>query len=255
MITIDPRDGSGDLVAYLSGVAEEGRLEFGDASLTGEGPDGDPVGVGVEIKTVGDVLKCITDGRFSGHQLPGLVNSYQVVYLLIEGRWRRDFKSGMLQMNVASRRGGPFWMNASVGQRRFMWRDFDSWLMTIELKGGIRIRTTRDRQETAQFLKDLHSWWCPEAGGGWDKHQSHLAMHHVEYLRDQAMLIPPSPVRVVARDLPGIGDGKNGKAKGFEDNFDTVVEMVNAGEEEWAKVAGVGKKTASNIARFLYGKR
>jgi ERCC4-type nuclease len=252
MITIDDRAGSGDLVSYLRPRAELGRLEFGDASLEGEGPDGLPILVGVEIKTCGDALKCLTDGRFAGHQLPGLVSSYNVVYLLVEGDWRRDMKSGLLQFKWL-RKGKSQWYDASIGARRFMWSDFDRWFMTMEIKGGIRVRFVRDRLETAQFLKDLDKWWAVD---GWDSHQSHRAfdesggLTRPSELMDRAMLTRPGLVRLVAKELPGVGWGKS---QAVEKAFPTVADMVMASEKTWAGIDGIGKTMAARLYASLRG--
>ena len=53
-------------------------------SFTGQGPNG-PVSVGIEYKRMGDALACMVGGRFTGHQLPGLRQSYQQYWLLVEG--------------------------------------------------------------------------------------------------------------------------------------------------------------------------
>ncbi len=252
MILVDDRSGSKDLLDYLRPRASLERLEYGDVSIEGEGPEGVPILVGVEVKTVGDALSCLVNGRFAGHQLPGLIASYSVVYLLIEGQWRRDFKSGLLQFRGSGRRQ---WFDASLGTRRFMWADFDRWLVTMETKGGIRLRFTRERQETAQFLKDLDAWWSgPE--GGWGKHKSHLAfdesdtLSKPQELRDRALLTPPSLVRLVARELPGVGWEKS---KAGEKELKSVSERVVASWEEWERIPGIGKTMAKRIKDALLG--
>ena len=252
MILLDSRTGSGDLIHYLRPQAEVGRLEYGDAMLSGEGPDGVPVSVGVEVKQLSDVLKCMTDGRFAGHQLPGLIASYTVVYLLVEGEWRRDFQSGVLQTRYRKNRRGT-WTDVAVGSRRFMWSDFDRWLLTMEMKGGVRVKFTRERQETAQFLKDLHWWW----GEGWGKHKSHLAfddsggLTRPAELRDRALLVRPSVACLVAAQLPGLGQDRARKAAR---RFLTVEAMLGASEKDWAQVDGIGKTLARRIHDALRSK-
>ena len=73
MILIDPREGSKDLLPLMPlGLAHLSALPYTDACWNGLGPGGAAVIVGVERKRVGDMLACLKDGRFVGHQLPGM---------------------------------------------------------------------------------------------------------------------------------------------------------------------------------------
>jgi len=86
--------------------------------------------IGIEIKTVKDALSCVVSGRFAGHQLPGLVKEYDVVYFIIEGLWKAD-KEGLLEVPYGKR-----WRVVKLGSRYFMWRDFELWLTSMESMGG-----------------------------------------------------------------------------------------------------------------------
>jgi ERCC4-type nuclease len=211
------------------------RLEYGDACFTGNGPHG-PVAVGVEVKKVHDALQCMTDGRFAGHQLPGLVRTYDRVWLVLEGRFTVDFSSGLLLAEGRRRK------EISHGTRRFMYRDLDNWLTTMESCAGVRVRRTTDRVETARCLADLYGWWAKP----FHDHKAHLALH--TDAPDVALFSRPSFARMVAAQLPGVGFKKS---QAVVQKFGTVVEMVNAEESEWATIDGIGETLANRIFNAL----
>jgi len=62
------------------------------------------------------------------------------------------------------------------------------------------------------------------------------------------LLYKPSLARRVAAELPGIGIGKSGAVA---DHFKTVRKMVEADEQEWTEVAGIGKTLAKKINEAL----
>src|SRR5260370_42363568 len=64
------------------------HLDFGDYAFDGYGPRG-VVLVGVERKRIDDIVNSIHSGRFAGHQLPGLIETFDYSYLVIEGMFRR----------------------------------------------------------------------------------------------------------------------------------------------------------------------
>ena len=261
MIYVDTRAGSNELVPLLKGKGlpvTATRLDYGDVSFLGTGPDGVPVSVGVEVKSIHDVLKCVCDGRFAGHQLPGLIQSYEQAWLLICGLYRANYKTGILEYH---RKRGE-WRACSVGTRRFMASDLMAWLLTIETKGGIRVVRTLDWGEAVTWLKALYAWWT--SNGGWDNHKSHLAFHDgtrhgapykhdraqrmVASLADRALLTRPTLVRMVAAQLPSIGWNKS---KAIADRYRTVEELCAATPEELVELDGIGDTLAKGIYNSL----
>lgn len=234
LILIDSRQGSANLIGHLRhwGVkCQLDTLEYGDACFVGNGKDG-PISVGVEVKAVHDALNCMGDGRFAGHQLPGLVNSYDRIWLVVEGWYRPDFGSGILLADSTRRK------ELALGSRRFMYRDLDNWLTSMEVMANIRVRRVGDRVETARFVADLYGWWSK----GWTDHKSHLALH--EDRSDFAQFAKPPLVRVVASQLPGVGFKKSADVA---KRFPTVHALVHATEAEWAEIEGIGKTMAARI--------
>ena len=245
-LMLDDRTGSGDLLPllrarHLPTVLQ--RMEYGDAAFFGNGPDSCPIPIGIEIKQVSDVLKCVTDGRFAGHQLPGLCTTYELVWLVIEGSFRSDGRSGVLETFHRGR-----WSPYQIGARRFMFRELEHWLLTMEMKGGIRVKRTFNRDETADFLRNLYTWWTAKE---WDEHRSHLAPN-LSSLPDRALLVRPTLVRLVAKELPGIGWQK---AEEVAKAFSSVLELAVAEEDDWADIAGIGKTTARKVVQAIRNSR
>ena len=245
MILVDDRIGSADLIGHLRhwGVpCELTRLEYGDACFDGNGPTG-PIYCGIEIKKVHDALSCMGDGRFAGRQLPGLISSYDRVWLFVEGHYYPDFSTGLLRME--GRDGSRHTKEVTMGARRFMYRDLDNWCTTMEVRANIRIRRTRDRIETARGLADLAGWFAKD----WNDHTSHLALH--EDQPDGAILIKPSLCRKVAAQLPGIGWKRSGDVAA---KFKTVITLAEALQQEWETIPGIGKGIAEKVYNAIRGR-
>lgn len=229
MLLLDPRAGSCDYeqpLKMLGAPVEMVTLEFGDVAFFGS----DRV-IGVELKRIHDILNCIVTGRFSGHQLPGMARHYDEVYLVIEGLWRPNPQDGVLEIF----RGG--WVPVKTGKRSWMYRDFESFLSTIEVKGGVRIKRAGSEDETARIVYNLYNWWQD-----FDGHRSHLALNRAG--RDVALFTRPTLVRRVAAELPGIGFEKSGMIAG---HFANVREMVAAKVKDWTMLPGIGKTLAKQI--------
>lgn len=250
VITVDDREGSAQLAPLLRAKGlpvTVSRMAYGDISFLGVGPEGEPVPIGIEVKSVRDVLQCITNGRFAGHQLPGLVQTYKQVYLLMEGQWRPDPKDGRLEVRHGHGHGGGQWIDATVGQRRFMYKDLLSWLCTISIKGGIKIERCCDWGEAILFISTLYRWWEGKKGEGWNEHESHLALNvagDADFYRDHALLVRPSLLRRVAKELPGVGVDKSAAMAAC---FSSVQALVEADISTIALVPGIGRTMAQRI--------
>jgi ERCC4-type nuclease len=235
LILVDPREGSkqyAPLLSSLGAPVELTPLDFGDAVFFGSDRS-----VGIELKKFDDMLQCIVTGRFSGHQLPGLASTYDDVWLIVEGLWRPG-DDGVLEQwgwNHTTRKAG--WVSAGKGKRRWMYRDFDNYLTTIEVKGGVRVKRTSSETETARVVYGLYNWFQDVEG-----HRAHLAFNRAG--RDQAIFTRPTLARRVAAELPGIGFDRSGMIAG---HFETVRKMVAADEKEWRTLPGIGKKLAKDI--------
>lgn len=240
MILVDNRAGSKELYPLLPKAKTTlTRLDFGDIALDGNGPTG-PVLIGIEHKTVGDVLSCIMDGRFAAHQLPGLLESYDYSYLMIEGRTRRA-KDGLLWWFHESKRK---WILPYGGSQRkpISIEAWVCWLNTMHIQGGISLLYTENKKQSAHYIKSLSRWWSKP----WSKHSSLKVFN--ESARVVCPLTKVSTRRLMIAQLPGVGWEKSAA---IAKHFPSVLAMALASPEEWQSLPGIGKVLAAKITGEL----
>lgn len=240
---VDTRAGSGPLIPLLQrrGVrdVEPATLLYGDIAIDGNGPEGMPVAVGVEYKKLGDMLQCIDNGRFVGHQLPGMLDCYNVIWLVVEGIWRENPTSGILEVPR-----GPIWSPIRSGNGHAMASSLVGFLMTMEQKVGIRVMRTGTQSQTLDWLFHLNRWWTSKA---YEEHRAHLALDNSQAL---ALIRKPNLVQKLAQQLPGIGWDKAAKVGR---KFASPVDMILATESEWMEIEGIGKGIAEKVVKELHG--
>lgn len=222
----------GEMLTDRSVPWESRKLKYGDASLIGNGPGGQPVRVGVEIKKVGDFLSSIYNQRLAGHQLPGMARCYDRSWLVVEGRMRCS-PNGRLE--YATKWG---WSEPKGGSHD--WRAVQSYLLTLTVIGGVHVQATEDREGTADFLASLHYWWGKKVHRGLEALDYQPASH--------SAFTSTSTARAVAAQLDAIGYTRSGTVVAA---FGTVEAMAAASLKEWQKVVGpkVGKAAYESLRR------
>ena len=240
VIYLDDRVGSKDLMSHMpKGAAALTHLEYGDASFLGRGANEVPVSVGVERKRLGDFLLSMTTGRLSGHQIPGLIASYDIVYIVLEGLWRPNPSSGVLEKPRAHG-----WGPVNLGARQFMAKELWSFVNTLQIMAGIHVWRSGTARGTAQWLVNLYHWWNNKA---LDAHKGHLRPHKGCV---QLSTKKPKLVQRVAAELGGVGFERS---KAVAKKFGGLMEMVMADEGDWEKVEGIGKTLAKRIMEEIHG--
>ena len=237
MILIDARVGSNHLLTYLpKWVAEYSILDFGDCCFTGKGPENKELKIGIEVKKLADLLASLTSGRLVGYQLPGLLGTYDRVYLIVEG-WYSASDNGEL---VIINSDGA--MRRTWTHKAWRYSDLDGWLNTIANKARVAIKRTIDTIETAAAIYSLYLWWQKD----WNEHRG------LDQFYDETpiTLERPSIMRRIAALLPGIGWEKSAK---IEEAFGTIYKMITAKPEEWEKIPGIGKKITAAIQKTING--
>lgn len=239
MILIDDRAGSKDLVSHspLDELGTLCRLDSADVAFPGNGPGG-AITVGVEVKSIFDLISSADTGRLQATQLPAMQRDYDAIYLLYYGLYRPHPNNHSLQLY---RRGK--WVNHSLGKRAVPYGYVESFLLTLE-STGLHTKRTGSIEEAAQWLGCLYRWWSKP----WSKHRG---LHTFDNSRNLAMpeVSPELRIRArVAAQLPGVGYEK---AMAAARHFATVSEMVNASADDWQEVPGIGKVLAKSIRRSL----
>lgn len=239
MIFVDHRVGSRELMRHLpTGTAELTHLQFADAMFLGRGPDDIPVHVGIEVKRLDDILNSMVDGRLAGHQLPGLLRDYHQVYLIIEGHYRPNPESGVIQVH----NGKPAkWVDLELGTKQWTTRELHGFLTTIETRYNVRLRRSFDRRESAGCVLDLYHWWTAKL------YEAHRSAQAIDFSGEP--LVPASTLRRVAAQLPLIGWKRSGAVA---DHFDSIGDMVMASELDWRRIEGIGPKIAAGVIRELW---
>lgn len=247
MILVDYRTGSKHLAKPLAkrGIeVDVVTLKYGDVSFVGNGLRGRRA-IGIELKTVTDLLSCMQTKRFTGSQLPGLTAEYDVVYLMIEGGIRAG-SDGILE--IPQRGGWEAWGSRQRWARPMMYRDLLGFLTTIETLAGVKIRRTMTEADTVEAIVGLHSWWSKS----WDKHKSLNAIYDGERLHERDEIVPVRKAgfsRTIAAQLPGIGWKKSARVL---KRFPTMEDMVLATPREWSEVDGIGKTLSQRIYKAIH---
>lgn len=242
-ILVDDREGSKNLIPLLGNLAISTRLDFGDAAFGGNGPDGDFM-IGVEVKTVRDLISSEMTGRLAGHQLPGLLSSYGRVYLLVVGYYRADAHGYIEVQNGKT----PWrWHRVSLGARGMPYSYLEGFLQSLS-EAGVTVKLVGDYRQAACWLAATQRWW----GKPYDKHKS---LH--KFNRSGSASIAPSGaspnqefVARVAKEFPGVGWDRAWAASNV---FPSVRDMVCADTHAWEGVAGIGKVIAKAVVRALKG--
>jgi len=248
MIYVDDRKGSAELAPLIpkSTPRQITRLPYADFHFIGFGPNDTISTIGIERKTVMDLLSSMTTGRLSGHQLIGLLAEYDVVYLLVEGLWRPRQRDGILERWV----GKGKWQPATLGQRRFMAKEVGNFLNTLAVACGVYIWRTDGPDHSARWLSDTYHWWQKP----WDKHRSHMAAHTPS--PPHAYLSKPTLAVRLAKEFKDVGwDKAEAIAKHFGSARAMLVAMLARDAKKKLKdVPGVGKVIAENVVKHLSDK-
>jgi ERCC4-type nuclease len=233
VITVDRRIGSADLERPLKKLGcqvKVATLPFGDFSFYSHESYG-PCHVGIERKRVDEICQAITDTRFTGHQLPGMLKTYDVRILLVEGRYWPAPNSGLLMINGRE---------AGFTRRRYMYSEIEHFLMSMRNKAGLWVDKTSSPADTAWWVHTCYTWYQKPK----DQHKSVYAINEVK--PDSAILDERTLLRKLAAQLPGIGWTRS---KAVEQHFGSVHKMFTARVADWTAIEGIGEGIARQVVR------
>lgn len=228
------------------------ELEYGDIVFSGHGADG-IAHIGCERKALSDLVSSIDSRRLSGSQLIGLLDSYDYIYLVVEGEWRAG-EAGELEVRK-SVKGKWGWYGLEARGRRgrngttptMLYREVSNYLQTLTLKCGVNVVRTRDHRETAAWAAGTYRWFQKQ----WDEHRSHEEIYApiVAPQRHKVQIRRAGPIEICAGNLPGV----DRLAWKFKEVFKNPHEIANASVSELMKVEGVGRKGAEKIWKWWRG--
>lgn len=253
MILIDSRTGSKELVPYFKPFdmqTELTTLEFGDFCFPGNGPDGSAL-IGVERKRLGarsnDLIDSMRSGRLSGHQLPGLLDTYTFTYLIVEGVWRIG-DTGQLQVPRRTGKNKYAWYDLKHGSRSVLYREVDHYLATLTHHCNIIVHHTDRERDTAAFIASRYKYFNLKE---WHQHSSHMEIYAPTPVDRSSMWSRRTPTfeEKIAAQLPGVSKGAFDVAKHFKSGRD----MANAEVSDWEKVR-VSVKAKGGMKKHKIGK-
>ena len=234
--------------AGLPAVIADPQLTAGDLAFSGRGVGGRAVEIGIEFKRLDssstDLAQSLRSGRLSGEQLPKLLGergAYDLAWLVIEGQWRHDPRSGLITVYKGPRRG---WM-AIPGKMSS--NELEKKLLTLEMLGGLRVRFTNTRADTVRFISALYRWWTDR---DLDKHGSHLVVHEAPTFH------AVTDVAAAFLRWPGVGYKA---AAAAEVRFGGVGTAAHASVGQWAalvigdKGKRFGRVRAEKLVTWLRG--
>lgn len=210
-----------------------------DVAWTGRGPEGVLVSVGLEYKTVWDLVESICTDRLGCSQVPLMVENYEVRYLLVEGVYRRS-GDGDVEVEqypgrfVKLRRGKAGYVKYSYVTK---------FMKSLYHQAGFWELRTLSKEGTIHEIYQCWEWWQRP----WDEHDS-LHGIYSPVLSGPVRFRKPNFVAQCAYPYPGIGSLLANRVGA---HFKTVQEMANAPASEWAKITGIGKQLAARLPQLL----
>lgn len=258
------------------------HLDFADMMFSGCGPVAaglDTCMVGCERKKLSDLIGSMKDRRLSGHQLRGLWQSYDFVFLICEGMWRPGPGGEIEHWAYArtGRRTGNWGWKAyyNEGDRYSVsYRQLAAFVHSLSLRSmspvgePLRVIRTQSSRETALQVAALYKGFQAP----WESHHAHDQIYTdisvpnkghgskwaVPHGHDQGyepsrgrriglIQSPPTTTWRMASQLPGID--RLGQA--VREHFRTVRAMANATVEDFMAVPGIGRVRAEAIVRAM----
>lgn len=221
------------------------HLPVGDFCFTGEGPKG-PALIGVERKRIKDMLSSVRTGRMA-EQLVGMLNHYDYSFLVLEGTFRTNWYSGILEDKY-----GRDYSPVTVGKSTFLGLELESTVSSILATTPVRYIRTRNERETVEWLISLnHAFSKP-----WDRQLAKVAAIHQP--EQYATVGKASTLRRVGHALSGLGWERSGV---LEQNYNSVWDVMSVDPnckcirpaKDYEKLPGFGKVLSKRVWDQLHG--
>lgn len=230
-----------DLLQARGLPVEITALSYGDFAFLGHGPDDTLLSVGVELKTVADFVQAMQTGRLAGHQVPGLLDTYQRVYVVIDGVCRARRGSGLLEVPR-----GRSWAPLYLGRRPVVWSDVERFIVSLE-EAGVRVRRTRTPHETAALIGTVvYPYWQKP----YDAHATLGTLYvPTPFALTQDDEATARLRRVLVSLKTGIGYGRS---KAVAAHFRSLYGLVTADAAAWRGIPGVGAQTVADTRAAIH---
>lgn len=208
------------------------QMPFADFAFTGNGPLG-LCAVGIERKTVSEIVGSLSNKRFRGWQLRGLLRSYDYVFVIVEGYAHVDAQSGELMQ-------GKF--SAGFSRFRHAYMDVMKFELTLRLKASCIIIHTKNKAETAWLVRSIYDWFTRKK---WHEHKAAYAIF--ESLPDRLIVEPQQLKRRIAAQFDQV---EWVRSRSVDQYFRSIKQMINATAAEWEEA--LGDKRQRVYAKRIY---
>lgn len=180
----------------------------------------------VERKTVADLVSSLIKNR-TGHQVPDMLRSATMAWIVVEGIWRPSGDDCIEIMR------GRDWVAAPYA---LTYSQLNSWMTRFDVYGMGRLHRWRTSTsfETVAWIASTFRWWQKE----WRKHH----VENVDKMPDpiKALLWKPNKEEKMIASVPGIGIKK---MKIVTRHFDNMWAVVHA-EVADLRASGLNKAAA-----------
>jgi ERCC4-type nuclease len=251
-VTVAPNDN--DLARALGSLAIRIPIPHGDVVFWGvdEDPSGAevPIRVCCERKKIRDMVACIVSGRYLHQSRSAHEAGFERLVLIVEGEFRSGPETGQVEVPVTHSimdakslrpRVRRFWESVAPP---LPYPRFDQYLSELALYTGILVKRSKDVRETAAQVKAIWQLFQKLPS----EHQSLKMFYTAPH--PASILSKPGLVRRVANELDDIGWARSAE---IAKRFQSVKEMVDATEEDWEAIPGIGTTIARKAVSALTG--
>jgi len=250
------------------------NLVSGDVAFAGNGPESQ-VMIGVEIKSVADMLQSMHQGRLQ-EQIKRMAGCYDLIWLLQYGRYRANPKSKYLSCpnpvqvykSRSKTRLRDGWYDIRLDNKPVPYGYLEAFKCSPSLMSlGVQIVRVESLEEAAQWLGVLYRTWTKP----FHKHSSMRVFDSsgdkLGSTRLKTMSTFPdlsSDVLEAAKFLSGIPGIRYERAIAIAKHFPSLDRMISADVDDWAEIRiesrsgtsrKLGKVLAKSIVQFLTKKR
>lgn len=251
-LQIDSRAGSNKLIEEFEETeVEETILPAGDVAFFGNGPNDDVWYIGIEYKKLDDFCGSMKSGRFTGTQLPRMLELFDISFVIIEGICFMDRNTGALVKKVGR-------MSYSMGVQ---YSGFQNFMTSIQVHSALAgkpciVTRTVGMEETINTIKATYNWFQKP----WEHHTSisrpdRTKMANVPYELELVQIRPDSPeyprhlLRKSLFQIDRLGWEVAGK---IAEKFGTMESLMAATQQDLLGDK-VGKTMAERIYQTLHG--
>lgn len=229
LITLNSAD-----VAFRCGHAEPSPYCAGDFGCV----------IGVERKTLSDLIGSLLKNRLGGKQIPDMLREYTKSVVVIEGEWRAGDEGQIEQVVWRQRKeNGIELLKWAAVRGPLTYHQLQAWLTRYMVQGNgkLSMAKTGGMIDTAAWVSSTYGWWRKE----WKKHSVGVADKMP--VPEKALLRRLNEKEKMIASVPGIGiKGMNTIAR----RFPAYIDMVLASPRQLQE-AGLRKAVSYQVWKVI----